>query len=61
METAKKCMLCNNSLECSLTRNVRDLCEGPYKNSYDHIELLKSHLPSRLRVLSQEMKIKLTA
>jgi hypothetical protein len=59
METATKCMLCDISLECSLTRNVRDLCEGQHKDSYDQVELSKSNLHNRLRVIFQEMKFNL--
>ncbi len=59
METATKCMMCYISLECSLTRNARDLCEGPYKNSFDHIELLRLNLRSRPKRFYQEKKFKL--
>ncbi len=63
METATKCMMCFNSLECTLTRNARDVCEGPYKSSFyniDHIELLKLTFRSRVKRFLLEKKVKLT-
>ena len=57
METATKCMMCDISLECGLTRDARDLCKSPHKISYGHIALLKSNLYSRLRVLTRERKL----
>ena len=63
METETKCMMCFNSLECTLTRNARDLCEGPHENSFysiDHVGLLKLNLRGRLKHFFQEKKLKLT-
>jgi len=61
METATKCMMCNISLECSLTRNMREICQRPYKKSYDHTDSLKSNLRSRLRGYLHEKRVRLTA
>ncbi len=60
IETEKKCMMCDISLECTLTRNVRDLCEGVHKNGYYNTKLMKSNLGSRLRAFFQKSKFKFT-
>lgn len=55
-ETASKCMGCHNSLECDLTRTVRELCGGPYRKKFNISSLWNTYMQGERHMIISASK-----